>query len=351
MIMPDVRQRVMLAPYTTLKVGGPAEYFAIAKSEEEMAALAGFARERGLEFTVIGGGSNILVSDDGIQGLVVKNEIKGVSSEVDGERVFLKAGSGEIWDDVVAHSVEAGWGGLENLSAIPGTVGATPVQNVGAYGIEVGEVIASVRVLDITTGEISEIPATDCRFGYRDSVFKNEAGRDLIILSVTYVLSRMPAPRLHYRDLEARFAEHGPVQVSVSKVRAVVMDIRSGKFPDWKNIGTAGSFFKNPIVSVSDHERLVDIYPGLPAYTDGEGRMKLSLGWILDHVCALRGYREGNVGLYERQALVLVNRGGATASEIKNFSKKIREKVFEKTDIEIEMEVRMLGFDESNSKK
>lgn len=344
--MADIKEQVILAPYTTLKVGGPAEYFAIARSEEDMTALANRARERGLRFVVIGGGSNILVSDHGVEGLVVKNEIKGVSSEVVGDSVFLTAGAGEIWDDVVDHAVSAGWWGLENLSAIPGTVGATPVQNVGAYGVEVGDLIESVRVLDVATGEVKEMTGIDCRFGYRDSVFKTESGRCLVILSVTYRLSLAPMPRLGYRDLSALFSDVDEARVAPTDVRAAVIDVRSGKFPNWKELGTAGSFFKNPIVTMAEYRRLSSKYPELPAFPEAEGKMKLSLGWMLDRVCALRGYREGNVGLYERQALVLVNFGDATATEIKNFAEKIREKVLAETQIEIEMEVRTLGFDE-----
>lgn len=340
--MLEIKENVILAPYTTLGVGGPAEFFAVARSEEEMSALASEARERGLRFTIIGGGSNILVSDDGIKGLVVVNDIKAVSSTIVGDEVFIEAGAGEEWDSVVDLAVRSGWWGLENLSAIPGKVGATPVQNVGAYGVEVGELIEQVRALNLLSGEVNRMSKSDCGFGYRDSIFKTATGRNLVILSVTYRLSLLPKPKLHYQDLSRRFGDLDEGQVDVAAIRQAVIEIREGKFPNWKQIGTAGSFFKNPVIDKEQYETLAAKYPGLPGYAEGDTKVKVSLGWILDNICGLRGQREGNVGLYDKQALVLVNFGGATALEIKNFSDKVCDEVFKKTGIEIEMEVRML---------
>lgn len=340
--MPVIKENINLAPYTTFKIGGPAEYFAVVKSEEELPTLASEARERHQCILVLGGGSNVLIDDAGVKGLVVKNEIKGVSSVISDDQVFVTAGAGEVWDDFVAITVKEGWWGLENLSAIPGSVGATPIQNVGAYGVEVASLIKSVRVFDIERGQFREFTNQECAFGYRDSFFKTEAGRKMIVTSVTYSLSTVPNPKLHYKDLAVFFSDIELSNISQSAIRDAVIKIRAGKFPDWKQIGTAGSFFKNPIINEDHYATLAAEYPGLPGYPEKEGKIKVSLGWILDNICGLRGYKEGNVGLYEKQALVLVNFGNASASEIKNFVVKIRDEVFKKTQIEIEMEVSVM---------
>lgn len=341
--MLEIKENVNLSPHTTFGIGGPAEYFAVVESEEELADLAGEARKHHRQIIVLGGGSNVLIDDAGIQGLVIKNEIKGISNLVSGEEVLVTAGAGENWDDFVALTVKEGWWGLENLSSIPGSVGATPIQNVGAYGVEVASLIKSVRVFDMGSGEFREFTNEECNFGYRDSFFKTEAGRLMIVTKVTYRLSLVRSPKLHYKDLVTHFSDVVDTNnITQTQIREAVIKIRAGKFPDWKQIGTAGSFFKNPIISEEHYEALVAEYPGLPGYREGEGRIKVSLGWILDNVCDLKGKREGNIGLYEKQALVLVNFGCATALEIKSFSAKIRDEVFKKTKIEIEMEVSAL---------
>lgn len=337
--MPAVKENISLAPYTTLKVGGPAEAFVVVNLEEE---LSGLASEQGRNIFVIGGGSNLLINDDGVKGLVIKNDIKGITSAVNKDQVLVTVGAGEVWDDFVALTVKEGWWGLENLSAIPGSVGATPIQNVGAYGVEVASLIKSVRVFDVKQNQFREFTNQECIFGYRDSFFKTPAGKMMIVTSVTFNLSLTPSPKLHYKDLANYFSGVDLYNVSQTEIREAVIKIRAGKFPDWKQIGTAGSFFKNPIIGEAHYESLLLEYPGLPGYPEKDGKIKVSLGWILDNVCGLKGYKEGNVGLYEKQALVLVNFGGATAKEIKNFADKIRAEVFQKTKIEIEMEVSVM---------
>lgn len=340
--MSERKENINLAPFTTFKIGGPAESFVVVKSEEELPALVREAGERQQSIAVLGGGSNVLIDDLGIKGLVIKNEIKGVSSVVSGDQILVTAGAGEVWDDFVSQTVKEGWWGLENLSAIPGSVGATPIQNVGAYGVEVSSLIKAVRVFDIDRAEFRELTNQECAFGYRDSFFKTEAGRKMIVTSVTYSLSSVPSPKLHYKDLAAVFSDAELSSISQSAIREAVINIRAGKFPDWKQIGTAGSFFKNPVISREHYEGLLKEYPELPGYPDSEGKIKASLGWILDNICGLRGHKEGNVGLYEKQALVLVNFGGATATEVKSFAAKVCDEVFKKTQIEIEKEVSVL---------
>lgn len=338
----EIKENIKLAPYTTFGVGGPARYFAIAGSEDELQTLVREARNLNQPVTVLGGGSNVLVGDEGVSGFVIKNEIKGISliETEEKDHVLVSAGAGEVWDEFVARTVSEGWWGLENLSAIPGLVGATPIQNVGAYGVEVADLISSVKVFDIDNDSFKEFKKEECGFGYRDSFFKTLEGKKLIVVGVTYRLSLTPHPKLHYKDLAERFA--GKEEVSQSEIRDAVVEIRVGKFPDWKIIGTAGSFFKNPIVSNEEYEELLKEYPELPGYAEIDGRIKVSLGWILDKVCNLKGYREGSVGLFEKQALVMVNYDDATAKEIKSFANKVSNLVFEKTKIKIEREVNYI---------
>ena len=331
---------VSLRELTTFNIGGMAEYFATAKTEDELVEYVTFAKDQSLPLTIIGGGSNIVVADEGVKGLVLKNNIEGLEYREEEEKIFVTAGAGMNFDDLVATTVGKGWWGLENLSAIPGSVGATPIQNIGAYGVEVADTISSVKVFDVTNSTFKELSKDECVFGYRDSIFKTPTGKNLIVVSVTYCLSLTPLPTLHYKDLATHFQDRENTKsITQEEIRNVVMEIRAGKFPDWKVLGTAGSFFKNPIINKEDYERLQSEYPGLPGYPEKDQKIKVSLGWILDHVCNLRGYREGNVGLYEKQALVMVNYKDATAGEVKNFAEKISQTVFEKTKIKIEREV------------
>jgi UDP-N-acetylmuramate dehydrogenase len=252
--------------------------------------------------------------------------------------VHLKVGAGEELDTMVASTVAAGWWGLENLSHIPGTVGAVPVQNVGAYGVEVAALIVSVTVYDLELKAVRELTPAQCQFSYRHSVFKEPAGKSLIIIAVTFALSRVPVPRLTYAELANRVAATGAVPTP-ALIRSEVIAIRAAKFPDWKTVGTAGSFFKNPIVPSPVVAQLRATYPELPCYPAAPGYEKCSLGFILDKVCGLRGYRVGHVRLYEQQALVLVAESGASAAEIDAFATLVAARVFEKTGITIEREV------------
>lgn len=254
-----------------------------------------------------------------------------------GAVVLLTCGSGESLDAVVAESVEKGYWGLENLSAIPGTVGATPVQNVGAYGVEVSDLIVAVKALHRENGEEKIFTASECLFGYRDSFFKSSGGADWIVTEVTFSLSRTPKPLLEYGAL----IELKAVQaVTPHMVRTAVMKIRAGKFPDWRTVGTAGSFFKNPVITADAYNALLMQFPALPGFPTNDAMVKVPLGFILDKICDLRGYCENGVCLYKEQALVLVTVGKVDAKTIDAFAKKITAIVKEKTDISIEREVR-----------
>lgn len=336
----DIEKDIPLASFTTFKVGGKADYLVRAKNNETLLQAVTWAKENNLPITIVGGGSNVLIADQGVRGLVILIESLGISVEEEKDKILVTAQAGESLDDLIAYSVERGWWGLENLSAIPGSVGAAPIQNVGAYGVEVGDCITAVQVLDMDNMSTVFLPASECQFGYRDSLFKTPAGRKYIVLAVTFVLSREAKPNLNYRDLAEYFPKGTANQAAI---RDAVIEIRSNKFPDWKILGTAGSFFKNPIIKKSAYEKLLIDYHDLPGFSLEEDLVKVPLGYILDKICHFKGVRQGQVGTYSKQALVIVNHGGATALEMKDFAATITQLVKEKTNIEIESEVTMLN--------
>lgn len=331
---------VLLAPLTTFKVGGSASHFVEVNSEEDLLEAVRYAKAQGLRAILLGGGSNMLIADEGLNALVIKVALRGVHTEAQGDTILVHAGAGETLDDVIAYTVQEGWWGIENLSHIPGTVGATPVQNVGAYGVEAQDVIISVRVLNMDTDTFEELSPESCHFGYRDSIFKHEGGTHYAITRVTYKLSTVPNPQITYRDLALAFEGKVP---TLREIREEVVKIRAGKFPDWRSVGTAGSFFKNPIITVAAFEVLAGKYPQMPSFRMDDGMVKVPLGWILDKVLQLRGVVRGNVEAYQNQALVIVAREGATASEIEAFAQSIADDVRKETGIAIEWEVTKLG--------
>lgn len=336
----DILENVSLREYTTLKTGGEARYFAKVATLEDLNKAVDFAEQNQLPYLVIGGGSNLFVSDEGFAGIVIKNELKGITYQaVDNDKTYLRAGAGEVFDEVILNSLEHGYFGLENLSAIPGTVGATPVQNVGAYGVEVKDLIYQVEAYHTPTRKQRIFSNSECQFGYRDSFFKTELGKEFIITAVHFLLSKTALTNVTYRDLANRFINEAQ---SHSAVREAVCAIRSQKFPDLRVLGTAGSFFKNPIISMVEGERLQSLFPELPMYTLDNDRVKIPLGFVLERLCGLKGYRRGAVGLYDKQALVLVNYGGASSQELCDFVAEITEKVLTTTGIVIEPEVRFI---------
>lgn len=334
----QISENVSLAAHTTFRIGGAAEFFVSVTDVDALRAAIAWAHEQSCAITILGGGSNVLVSDAGVRGLVIHVAIPGVAHTAHGDTILLTAGAGETFDDVVAHAVARNWWGIENLSRIPGSVGATPVQNVGAYGVELCSVLESVSVYDMHTGETKRLAADACAFGYRDSMFKHEAGKRYVILDVTFRLSRIAAPILHYRDL-AEWFSHLSAAPSISAIRDAVSAIRQKKFPDWNAVGTAGSFFKNPVITRDQYQDLRAAYPDLPGHEQTDGTVKVPLGWVLDHIVSVRGYRVGAVGTYEGQALVIVNYGSATASDVHAFAEMLAKKIFDATGIVVEWEV------------
>ena len=338
-----IQEHIPLAQYTTFKIGGPARFFCAVTDEAMLVEAVTFAQSKHIPLFILGGGSNVLISDKGFPGLVIKIDIAGFDylESPQGE-VTVPAGAGEQWDTLVDHSVERGLFGLENLSAIPGTVGASPVQNIGAYGAEVAHTVFTVRALDTKTMNFVELSNTECHFSYRDSVFKKEKGR-YIITRVTFVLKKNGSVDISYKDLAIYFEKKGTTQPSLAQVRKAVIDIRWNKLPDWKLWGTAGSFFKNPIIPAEKFAELKKTYPELPGFPESDGRVKVSLGWILDKVCHVKGMVKGHVQVYEKQALVLVATPGATSEEVVTLAHELIDLVKEKTGLTVEGEVEWVN--------
>ena len=288
---------------------------------------------------VLAGGNNILFTRDydGVLLTPVARQITLLSD--DGEEVRVRADAGVEWDDLVEWAVERGLWGIENLSLIPGKAGAAPVQNIGAYGCEAKDAIRRVEMSCVETGAMLTLDAAHCGFGYRESVFKHDLKGKVIITAVEIALSHAPRPRLGYGDVEREVEARGGV--TLRNIREAICSIRRAKLPDPAVLGNAGSFFKNPVVGVAAAERLLAEYPDMPHYPAPEGRVKLAAGWLIDRA-GMKGRREGAVGVHERQALVLVNHGGATGGEVIAFAHKVQETVREKFGIEIDTEVNIL---------
>lgn len=337
-----IKENISLSPLTTMKVGGPARFFCEATSLAEIEEGIAFAKEKHLPLFVLGGGSNLLVGDDGYPGLVMRINMKDAVIKEEGDAVLITAGAGHSWDELVALAVVNDAWGIENLSAIPGTVGGAAVQNIGAYGSELKDAILNVEVYDPSTAHLTMLSSVECHFGYRDSIWKHE-GKGLIILRVTFRLEKIAKPNILYKDLAAYFLDKGTTTPSLPEIRAAVVAIRAAKFPDLSKYGTAGSFFKNPIVSTHKAEEFLLRFPDSPHFPAGEGLVKLSAAWIIDRALHLRGVKLGQVGCWDAQALVLVNYGGAHAEEVMAFVQEIQKKSLDACGIALEPEVIQLA--------
>lgn len=333
-----ITENQSLKELTTFRIGGPARYFCIVRNEDELIEAIGFSKKNKIPFFVLGGGSNILVADKGFNGLVIKNEIKGIKYEENDNVIKVNVGAGENWDNFVSDTVDRGYYGLENLSLIPGTVGASPVQNIGAYGSEVKDTIESVYVLDVKKDEYKTFSNSECDFSYRDSIFKKDKGR-YVVINVTFNLTKNGKLNLTYKDVQEYFNRRQNNNPSLKQVRNAIIDIRTNKLPNLQEYGTAGSFFKNVIVSQAKAKEILAKYPEIIIHSINEKKVKIPLAWILDNICGFRGKRKGNVGVYKNQALVLVNYGNATADEITELAQEMVDAVYDKTGIEIYPEV------------
>lgn len=335
----EIHENVSLAEYTTLRLGGVARFFISVNSLEELREALTYAREHGLQVFVLGGGSNTLFSDDGWTGVVIHIALRGRDYTEDNKGdAQVIAMAGEVWDDLVADSVAQGFWGMENLSLIPGTVGATPVQNVGAYGASIGDIVDWVEVLDRDDLSLHILAAEECCFGYRDSIFKRAEGARYIVTRVAYRLSTHAQPRLEYKDLIEYF--EGRTDVTVAEVRDAVCEIRRRKFPDLKVIGTAGSFFKNPVISDALLPSLHEWFgQEVPHYATSEaGKVKIPAAWLLEHL-DWKGRQVGHMGCWKDQPLVLVHYGEGDASELILFAHRIMQEVKDRTTIKLDPEV------------
>lgn len=346
----NLKENIPLAPFTTFGVGGPARYFTEAASEANVRDAVDFAHTRDLPLFVLGGGSNLVVSDDGFAGIVLKIAIRGLDESADRGRRLFQAGASEDWDTFVAHAIDENCAGIECLSGIPGTLGATPVQNVGAYGQEVSETITQVYALDLKTNLVRELTPADCGFAYRTSVFNTTEKNRFIILGVRFSLTPGGEPKIEYRDLQKHFAEVD--SPSLADVRKAVREIRHSKgmliVEGDEDCRSAGSFFKNPIVTESKFQDVQQIADGrgvkLPSFPAEPGHVKIPAAWLVEQSGFAKGYSHGPVGISKRHSLAIINRGGAKASDIVALKNEVQRAVADQFGIELKPEPVFLGF-------
>jgi len=352
----DIREQFPLAPLSTLGVGGPARYYARVTSEDGVREAVEWARTRDLPLFVLGGGSNIVLSDQGHPGLVLHLATRGIATRPTADAVEVTAEAGEPWDALVASAVAQGWAGVECLSGIPGLVGATPIQNVGAYGQEVAETVLSLEALDLRTGRVERLTSAQCGFAYRDSRFKSADKGRFIVLRVTYALRPGGAPAVRYAELGRSLEESGLRAPSLADVRETVIGLRRRKSmvldPEDPNTHSVGSFFTNPIVPEATADELEAAlrrdgvlgdgeHP--PRFPAGEGRVKLSAAWLIERSGLTKGYQRGKVGLSSRHTLAIVNRGGATASDVVALAREVRARVHERFGVTLVPEPVFVG--------
>jgi len=356
--MADIQQNVPLAPLTTIGIGGMARYLMRAETVDDLRSALAWAAEQQAPVFILGGGSNVLVADQGWPGLVIQMALPGIEFEQTADAVRVISGAGVNWDDLVAETVKRGLQGIECLSGIPGTVGASPIQNIGAYGQEVAETIAWVEALERTTGELHRFAGSDCGFAYRWSRFKGEDAGRFIVTRVAFDLRPGETPSLRYGDLTRHFAAEGVSDPTLQQVRDAVIAVRRSKgmvvAPDLPDSRSCGSFFMNPIVplATAEHVRQVALAQGLmqaddrmPEFPAGEGLAKLSAAWLMERAGLRRGEAHGNVGLSSRHVLALINRGGGSSAEIQALVKQVQDTVSGRFGVDLHPEPVFVGFE------
>lgn len=333
-------RNISLKPYNSFGIDVTADSMIRLKSEDEAVDLFDKREKLTGPVLILGGGSNILFAGD-YKGTIIRPEFTGIRTEyAEGSDVVISSGAGVIWDDLVEWTVEKGLGGMENLSLIPGTIGATPVQNIGAYGVEVSELITRVDTVSTSNGRHNTFDTLECGFGYRTSIFKKEIKGDYLITRVYYRLSTEPVYRLDYGALKEELATIG--SATLRNVRKAVVNVRRRKLPDPEITGNAGSFFKNPVIPDSFAAELTGLYPGIPMYNDMPGYKKVAAGWLIEQ-CGWKGLRKGDAGVHGMQALVLVNYGNASGRDIYDLSEEIKTSVENRFSILLEREVEIAG--------
>ncbi len=334
-----IEENFSLKSFNTFGIQSYAKIFAEATTLDDLKSIIDIFRNNPLPRLVLGGGSNLLFTKD-FDGIVMYPNLEGIELvKHSGESTWLRAYAGENWDKFVEFCVSKKLGGIENLSLIPGNVGACPIQNIGAYGVEVKDVIESVEVLDIKTGDKLIFSNADCQFGYRNSIFKNEAKNKYIITSVVFKLRNQPAIFLNYKDVMQELNNF--TEVSVATVRQSIINIRRRKLPDPAEFGNAGSFFKNPIISTNLFQSIKEKFSLVPSFSIDKELVKIPAAWLIE-TCGWKGVRQGNVGTYENQPLVIINYNGATGTEVVQLAEKIYKSVSQRFGIELEMEVNVI---------
>ncbi|QHC97095.1 MULTISPECIES: UDP-N-acetylmuramate dehydrogenase [unclassified Pseudomonas] len=332
----QVQPQVSLKSFNSFGVDVRAQLFAEARSDADVREALAYATAHDVPLLVIGGGSNLLLTAD-IPALVLRMATRGIRViSDDGNRVVIEAEAGEPWHPFVQHTLALGFSGLENLSLIPGTVGAAPMQNIGAYGVEIKDVFAGLTALDRQTGELRDFTLEECNFAYRDSLFKQQPGRWLI-LRVRFALNRVAHLHLEYGPVRQRLTEQGIEQPTPTDVSRAICSIRSEKLPDPAVLGNAGSFFKNPLVSAAIVAQIKAQHPDVVAYSQPDGQMKLAAGWLIERA-GWKGFREADAGVHKLQALVLVNYGAATGLQLLDLAQRIQKDIAERFNVELEME-------------
>lgn len=330
-----------LKPYNTFGIAAKAEVLARFGSAHELRLLLAAPELAGMPRLVLGGGSNLLFIRD-FPGVVLLNEVPGLHvTREDDEHVWLKAGAGVVWHDLVMHAVSKGWGGIENLSLIPGKVGAAPMQNIGAYGVEIKDTFDSLEALRVADGEVIVFDRIASRFGYRESYFKREGKDRFVILSVTLRLSKRHVLNTSYGNIQQELERMHIAQPTIKDVSDAVIAIRRSKLPDPAVIGNAGSFFKNPVVPAALAEKIKEAHPDAVSYPAGSSQVKLAAGWLIEKA-GWKGHRANQHGVHDRQALVLVNYGGATGKAIYDLSEQVLRSVQERFGVELEREVNII---------
>ncbi|MCS5489568.1 UDP-N-acetylmuramate dehydrogenase [Algoriphagus limi] len=336
----NIQENISLKSYNTFGIDKKARFFTAVESIEDLREALVFANRENIPVIILGGGSNILLTKDQ-DALIIKVDLKGIQVlEENEESVLVEVGAGEVWHEWVQYAINKNWGGLENLSLIPGTVGASPMQNIGAYGVEIRDVFKSLKALNRKTLLLESFSAEQCEFGYRESVFKHKLKDQYVICSVTFRLSKKPNFHTEYGAIKETLKEMNVPEINIQAISQAVVKIRQSKLPDPKVIGNAGSFFKNPTVDLEVYEKIKESYPTVPGYPQENG-IKVPAGWLIEQA-GWKGFKKGQIGVHDKQALVLVNFGEGDGQEIAQLASEIQNSVKEKFGIQLKPEVNFL---------
>ena len=337
----QIEYNASLKEYNTFGIDAKAKAMTTFHTVDELSEILSDKDLNQLPRMILGGGSNLLFTKD-YEGLILKNGITGIACiDEDDDHVYIKAGAGENWHQFVLTCIKNKWAGMENLSLIPGNVGASPMQNIGAYGVEIKDRFDHLEAYNLNTGEVEKFNTAECEFGYRESVFKRKLKGKYIITSVTFKLLKTPDFNVNYGAIDAELKSMGVDELSIEAISQAVINIRNSKLPNPKELGNAGSFFKNPIISASQWEEIAKAHPEIPNYPAPGNEVKLAAGWLIEQA-GWKGKRIGNCGMHAKQALVLVNYGGATGQEIYDHSTRVKESVEEKFGVDLEREVNII---------